>query len=603
VLRACECVNYSASTKPYQGRSMSEGLAKPSQELRDEFLKLQNRDDIAQLLKVTTKQLNFHLYVLASEKKYKTFTVPKKSGGTRQISAPASPIKIIQRKLKQVLEAVYNPKPSTHGFVTGRSIVSNARLHKRRRYVLNLDLENYFPTIHFGRVRGMLMGNPYNLNTEVATILAQICCHQGVLPQGAPTSPIISNMICARLDAKLQQLAKEHQCTYSRYADDITFSTNRSKFPSALAHLSDIGQVEIADELSSVIQNNGFQVNPKKTRLQVRQQRQEVTGLTVNRYPNVQRRHIKQIRGILHAWGKYGLDSTAQRYYEHHAGYKYANPQKHRPPFQRVVLGKIEFVGMVKGKNSPVYRDLLRWFANVSIGYGKSVDVGETPQLGVLIYTEGKTDGKHFNAALRSFQKDKMFPHISLTCLDNHGFDDLEKRLDFTIASPEPKTKPHVFIFDRDVSKGLYKKVGGDEQYKSWGKGVYSMVLPLPRHREHIPEISVELCYKDDDVVRKDKNGRRLFMSTEFDKTTGQHLTDDLNCTSLNKLGNPLKVIDERVFNRQRQNVALSKDEFAENILGQTDEFYNIDFSGFKSLLDIVSMIIADFNGELIKFD
>ncbi|MBU2609438.1 MAG: reverse transcriptase family protein, partial [Chloroflexi bacterium] len=199
---------------------MSEGLSKSPQELRDEFFKMQSRDDIAKLLELTTKQLNFHLYVLPSEKKYKVFTVPKKSGGTRQISAPASPIKIIQRKLKQVLETIYNPKPATHGFVAGRSIISNARLHKKRRYVLNIDLENFFSTIHFGRVRGMFMGNPYNLNNEVSTILAQICCHDKVLPQGAPTSPIISNMICARLDAKLQQLAKKHQCTYSRYADD-----------------------------------------------------------------------------------------------------------------------------------------------------------------------------------------------------------------------------------------------------------------------------------------------------------------------------------------------------------------------------------------------
>src|SRR6266511_3987253 len=103
---------------------MSEGLSKSSHELRDEFLKLQNRDDVAQLLELTTKQLNFHLYVLPAKKKYKVFNVPKRSGGTRQISAPASPIKIIQRKLKQVLETVYSSKPATHGFVTGRSIVS-----------------------------------------------------------------------------------------------------------------------------------------------------------------------------------------------------------------------------------------------------------------------------------------------------------------------------------------------------------------------------------------------------------------------------------------------------------------------------------------------
>lgn len=578
---------------------MHQGLSKSQQELLDEFLKLQDRDDIAQLLGVTIKQLNFYLYVLPSGKKYKAFTIPKKSGGTRQISAPASPIKVIQRNLKQVLEAVYKPKPSTHGFVIGRSIVSNAQLHKKRRYVLNIDLENYFPTIHFGRVRGMFMGNPYHLSNEVATILAQICCHKGVLPQGAPTSPIISNMICARLDAKLQQLAKENQCTYSRYADDITFSTNRSKFPSALAHLSDIGQVEIGNELSLMIQENGFQVNPKKTRLQAKQQRQEVTGLTVNRYPNIQRRYIKQVRGMLHAWGKYGLDSTAQRYYEKHAGSKYVDPQKYRPPFQKVVLGKIEFIGMVKGKNSSVYRDLLKWFSHVSKGYIKRENIKEEAFVGVLIYTEGKTDGKHFNAALGSFHKQKMFRHVLLTCLDNQGFDNLDKRLDFTSTIPEKNTKPHIFIFDRDINKGLYQKNGGAEQYKSWGNGVYSMILPLPKHREQTPEISVEFYYKDSDIVRNDKNGRRLFMSTEFDKTTGQHFVEDLNCTLLNKLGNPLKIIDERVFNRQRQNIALSKDEFADNILGQTEEFNDVDFSGFKPLFDVISMIVADFNGEV----
>ena len=405
-------------------------------------------------------------------------------------------------------------------------------------------------------------------------------------------------MICARLDAKLQQLAKEHQCTYSRYADDITFSTNRSKFPSALAHLSDIGQVEIGDELSSVIQENGFQVNSKKTRLQLKQQRQEVTGLTVNRYPNVQRRYVKQVRGMLHAWKKYGLDSTAQRYYEQYAGHKYKDPQNYRPPFQKVVLGKIEFIGMVKGKNSVVYRNLLRWFSHLATGYVKSADMSEVVPVGVLIYTEGKTDGKHFSAALSSFQRQKTFRHISFNCLDNQGYDNLEKRLDFTSASPEKNTRPHVFIFDRDINKTLYQKVGGAEQYKSWGNGVYSMVLPLPKYREQTPEISIEFYYRDNDIVIKDKNGRRLFTSTEFDKTTGQHLTEDLNCILLNKLGNPLKVIDEKVFNRQRQNVALSKDEFAENILGQINEFNNVDFSDFKPLFEIISMIVADFNGE-----
>jgi RNA-directed DNA polymerase len=577
---------------------MKQGLSKPPQELHDEFLKLHNRDGLAQLLGITTKQLNFHLYVLLPEKKYKVFSVSKKSGGTREICAPISPIKVIQRNLKQILEAVYIPKPATHGFVTGRSIVSNARLHKRRRYVLNIDLENYFPTIHFGRVRGMFMKNPYNLNDEVSTILAQICCHNKVLPQGAPTSPIVSNMICARLDAKLQQLAKEQQCTYSRYADDITFSTNRSKFPPALAHLSELGQVEIGDELSYVIKENGFQINPKKTRLQSKQQRQEVTGLTVNRYPNVQRRFVKQVRGIMHAWGKYGLDSTSQRYYEEYLGGKYLDPQIYRPPLGKVVMGKIEFIGMVKGKNSPVYRDLLRKFAFLTLGYVKDTSADDISSAGVLIYTEEKTDGKHLIAALRSFKNQKKFRQISLSCFDNQGFGDLEKCLDFTISNNQKNTRPNIFIFDRDVSKKLYQKVGG-EQYKSWGNGVYSMILPLPKHREQSPDIGMTFYYKDEDIVGRDKSGRRLFLGSEFNKTTGRHLHEDLNSVILDKLGNSLKVIDDKVFNGQNENVALSKDEFAENILDQTNEFKNVDFSGFLPLFDVISTIISDFNGEI----
>lgn len=380
---------------------MSIELLKSSQELRDEFQKLANRDDVANLLEISTKQLNFHLYVLSPTQKYTVFEVSKKSGGTRQIFAPISPLKIIQRKLKQVLESIYKPKPATHGFVAERGIISNARLHKKRRYVLNIDLEDFFPSIHFGRVRGMFMGNPYWLNKEVSTILAQICCHNGLLPQGAPTSPIISNMICARLDAKLQQLAKEYLCTYSRYADDITFSTNRSKFPSALARLSDIGQVEIGNELSSVIEENGFKINSKKTRLQDRQQRQEVTGLTVNKYPNVRRSYVRQVRAILHAWKKFELDSTAQNYFENHAKYKYPDPEMYRPPFQRIVLGKIQFIGMVKGQHNPVYLKLLREFSHLAPEYYDSKHLMNLSLTEPFIYTEGKTDRKHIEAALR----------------------------------------------------------------------------------------------------------------------------------------------------------------------------------------------------------
>lgn len=582
---------------------MSADLSKSPQELRDEFFKLQSRDDIAKLLEITTKQLNFHLYVLSSTKKYKVFTVPKKSGEPRQISAPVSPIKVIQRKLVQVLESVYQPKLTTYGFVKGRDIIKNARLHKKRRYVLNIDLENFFPTIHFGRVRGMFMKKPYSLNDEVSTILAQICCHNSVLPQGAPTSPIISNMICARLDAKLKQLAKDHYCTYSRYADDITFSTNRSKFPSALAYLSDIGQVEVGGELSSLIEENGFKVNSKKVRLQVEQQRQEVTGLIVNKYPNVPRKYIKQVRAILHAWDKYKIESTAQNYFEKHAKYKYSNPSAYRPPFQKVVLGKIQFIGMVKGKNSPVYLRLLREFSRLAPEYFDSKRLMNLSITKPIVYTEGKTDRKHIEAALRNLKLQGLFLNLTLEFAEREktGADANYELLVTTKDRIEENKRPHIFIFDRD-RLDIFNRIKGNEEFKPWGNNVYSFAIPIPKHREDVQRICIEFYYKDYDIARRDENSRRLFLSTDFDPVTGVHLLNKgLKCYDLNilKSGEPKILFDEiGVFDKMDNNVALSKNNFAENILGENHNFLHVDFSGFKSLFERIQVIINEFDSE-----
>jgi RNA-directed DNA polymerase len=295
---------------------MSLKLTSSPEELRAAFYALETREDIAALLDIDDLQLRYHLYISDKSRRYTVFAIPKKSGGEREISAPISALKIIQRKLNQVLQSVYQPKPSAHGFVHERSIRTNAKVHARRRFVLNIDLKDFFPTINFGRVRGMFMGNPYFRNQEIATVLAQICCFNNQLPQGAPTSPVVSNMICARLDAKLQQLAKKHKCTYSRYVDDITFSTSQTQFPSSLAWLTDDGEIELGNELLEVISDNHFEINPEKVRLQTRNRRQEVTGLTVNKFPNVTRKYIDQIRGMLHAWANYGLESTQERYWQ-----------------------------------------------------------------------------------------------------------------------------------------------------------------------------------------------------------------------------------------------------------------------------------------------
>ena len=263
-------------------------LSSPPNELRKQFFALNTREDIANLLNITDYHLRYHLYVPNKKPAYQKFLISKKNGGTREISVPVSALKIIQQKLNQVLQSVYAPKPSVHGFTPQRSIVSNAKGHINKKYVLNLDLDNFFTSINFGRVRGMFMHAPYNLNPEVATVLAQICCHNNCLPQGAPTSPVIANMICAKLDSNLQKLAQKCKCTYTRYADDITFSTSLSKFPSSLI-LSDnqTGQIQISQDLEEIIIQNGFLVNKKKLRLLNRNARQEVTGLIVNKKLNI----------------------------------------------------------------------------------------------------------------------------------------------------------------------------------------------------------------------------------------------------------------------------------------------------------------------------
>ncbi len=200
--------------------------------------------------------------------KYKSFEVPKRTGGNRQIKAPQPMLALLQRRLANLLydcldelkKATPARRSLAHGFERKRNIITNASLHKRRRYVLNLDLEDFFPSINFGRVRGFFLKDKhFAVQPTVATIIAQIACHENELPQGSPCSPVISNLVGHLLDARLARLAKTHKCTYSRYVDDITFSTSRKDFPSELAAPVTGSQCEwqLGAELRDKIERSG----------------------------------------------------------------------------------------------------------------------------------------------------------------------------------------------------------------------------------------------------------------------------------------------------------------------------------------------------------
>ncbi|AMN41909.1 reverse transcriptase domain-containing protein [Rhodoplanes sp. Z2-YC6860] len=313
--------------------------------------KIHNLTGLAYLLGCRAQQLGYYIYKRPLITQYRTFEIPKRRGGTRTIAAPSTNLKIIQRNLAKELDALFTFKSCVNGFVTDRDIKRNATTHVGERFVLNIDLENFFGSINYGRVFGLLSKPPHSLNRTVAAAIAKACTLNDALPQGAPTSPVISNLICAKMDSELLRFAAANRCKYTRYADDLTFSTNRTSMPFATASKAADGKTycEINASLRTIIESNGFQINTNKLRLRDNTARQEVTGLIVNERVNVKRRFIRETRAMLHAWRKFGLLAAAAEHKNKFGG---------GTAFESIVRGKIEFIGQIRGRPDLVFRRL-----------------------------------------------------------------------------------------------------------------------------------------------------------------------------------------------------------------------------------------------------
>lgn len=262
------------------------------------------------------------------------------------------------RCVNEVLKAIYTPSAYAYGFAEGRSVVDNAIKHKGMNYVFNTDIKDFFPSIDQARVWKRLQLAPFNFTDKVASLLAGLCAmrtdtvvnpekgyYRCVLPQGAPTSPIITNMICDNLDRRLAGLAKRFGLNYSRYADDITFSSMHNVYQEG---------GEFRQELKHIIEGQNFRINEAKTRLQKRDARQEVTGITVNEKLNVTQKYVRDIRNLLFIWEKYGPSAAALKFLPKYKSEK-GHVKKGNPDMVNVLDGKLMYLKMVKGETDSVY--------------------------------------------------------------------------------------------------------------------------------------------------------------------------------------------------------------------------------------------------------
>lgn len=423
-------------------------------------------------------------YILFSKKsKYHTYHLSKKgSGKTRLIEAPTRKLKDLQSIINDCLQLCFTPKSAAHGFIRERSIVTNAREHVGRKYVYNVDLEDFFPSIHFGRIRGVFQRKPFNFSPEMAKLLANICCNEGRLPQGAPTSPVLSNLICRGLDGKLSQIAKAYKAKYTRYADDITFSCNDNIFND-----------DFFQRLNRAIESEGFKTNQQKERLQTWLERQMVTGLVVNKKLNTSPTYNKKLRFLISLWKKYGKDE-AQKWLERNYDKRHRYNGK-VPDIEQVISGKLEFFKMVSGERE-TYQSLEFRYNCAKAGLNlSSKDIKEAEEKTEKL-TKALQDSpiNKAGSTLIDLKEqldllEKSFPKSKAYMRGENAFQTFLKRKDIPFGTDKYKAKPPVNPFEQilpSIFESVNPRDSGEDEYKKEGSAQHqAMFMSLFRDTSH----------------------------------------------------------------------------------------------------------------------
>lgn len=316
IKKAEEWAEYKSNKIIFIGRGYSSMLQDTEgcmEKLKENDLPIIKDDkELAEFLGIEYKQLRFLVYhrdVLKVDH-YHRFTVPKKKGGVRNIAAPKTILKNSQRKILEEILNKIQVSENAHGFLSGKGVVSGAASHETSpELLINIDLENFFPTITFERVRGMF--KEFGYSGYVSSLLAMICTYcermpieikgetryvkisERILPQGSPASPMITNIICRNLDSRLKGLSANKNFTYSRYADDMSFSF--------VKETEDLKLGSFMGFVNKIVKEEGFNINAKKTRFLRKNNCQAITGVVINNDEiGVPKKWVKVLRASIY---------------------------------------------------------------------------------------------------------------------------------------------------------------------------------------------------------------------------------------------------------------------------------------------------------------
>ena len=595
-----------SARKPFQIPNISRVMEKISA-----LRATKTKPELALLLGIDASFLTNVLYRLKPANLYTSFTIPKKSGGMRTIYAPSVQLKSIQRALSGFLQDCvqeinnsrgWNFKSTlAHGFVRERSILTNAAMHLNKKNVLNIDLKDYFDEFNFGRVRGFFISNKnFKLDPAVATVIAQIACHEDKLPQGSPCSPVITNLITHSLDIRLASLAKKNSCTYTRYADDITISTREANFPSEI--MSEIAGGYVSGvKLESEIRRAGFKINSLKTRIQYSDSRQDVTGLVVNKKPSAKCEYWRTVRSQCHALFRTGV-------------FEERNLEFVAKGNIFVLEGRLNFIDQIdhfnrkrnKLKLNPEYqlsthgsktRQLLSGrertfsrFLYYKMFYGNTKPT---------IVCEGKTDNIYLKAAINRLAQD--FPKLVRPKIGDDPYELLVQFLNYT-----------------ERTRFLLELSGGTSYLREF---ISSFDENFSYYKAPVPVCPVIIVFDNDkgfqviESALKSKSNLTVYPKTlkanDFRNSEFIHVEHNLYIVLTPRTEkNDYSAIEDlfsqdvrdvklggKVFtteNKYNKDVSYGKEYFASKVI--TPNRNSIDFSGFNALIKRITLCIEHFD-------